>query len=185
MTRERFGELDVLAADYLLGNLKQAEREAVEARIKADRRLADKIIEWQVRLTLSGDCELDVEPPAEVFARIEDELDRQQTFGADLLVTVRADEGPWVPFAPGARKKPLYLDEASATEAFLLELQPGCSLPGHDHAETEDCLVLSGDFWIGDLRLGPGDFHAAFATSRHASCRTETGCRLFIKTAVA
>lgn len=122
-------------------------------------------------------------PPEDLLERIEVRLDRQDAAGGGGSVTVRNTEGRWIEIAPGARKKHLYYDENSRSEAFLIELDPGATLPEHDHDGTEDCLVISGDFSIGNLKLTAGDFHAAFVASRHAPCRSNNGCRLFIKAA--
>lgn len=172
-----------LAASYALGILSQVDRSQVEEQMKKDAAFAQAVGEWVYRFApLLSESDA-VEPPADVFAKIEEAIARQTASGAHASVTIRADEGRWIKIAPGARKKFLYFDEQARSEAFLIELDAGASLPDHDHNATEDCLVMSGDFIIGDLKLKAGDFHAAFTASRHAPCRSQTGCRLFIKAA--
>ncbi|MEO1251316.1 MAG: cupin domain-containing protein [Pseudomonadota bacterium] len=172
-----------LASEYALGLLSQGERLEVEARIERDSAFADHV-EWWIRCFAPlSSASREVKPPADLFDRIDEQIERQVAAGGGRSATIRASEGRWIEIAPGARKKTLYYDEQSQSEAFLIELEAGASLPQHDHDGTEDCLVISGDFSIGDLKLSAGDFHAAFAASRHAPCRSEEGCQLFIKAA--
>ena len=174
---------DSRASKYALGLLSEGERMRIEELAAKDPDLAKRIAWWRncfSSLTSAGD---EISPPDGLLEQIEEQLDRQEKAGARGSVTIRETEGRWIEIAPGARKKHLYHDDKSQSEAFLLELDPGAALPEHDHDGTEDCLVISGDFSIGDLILKAGDFHAAFMASRHAPCRTESGCRLFIKTA--
>lgn len=155
----------------------------IEEQAIRDPELAARIAWWTncfSPLSLAGE---DIDPPDDLLSKIEERLDRQHAAGGGGSTTIRETEGRWVEIAPGARKKHLYYDDKSRSEAFLIDLDPGARLPEHGHEGTEDCLVISGDFSIGDLRLKAGDFHAAFTASRHAACRSESGCRLFIKAA--
>ncbi|MEO1135833.1 MAG: cupin domain-containing protein [Pseudomonadota bacterium] len=174
---------DIRASEYALGMLSEGERMRVEELAVKDPFLARRIAWWTDCFSPLSAASEEIPPPDGLLERIEEQLDRQDNAGGGGSVTVREAEGRWIEIAPGARKKHLYYDDRSCSEAFLIELDPGISLPEHEHEGTEDCLVISGDFSIGDLKLRAGDFHAAFAASRHAPCRSETGCRLFIKAA--
>lgn len=174
---------DLLASEFALGLLSEGERLRVEEKASHDAELAERIwwwIECFAPLTASS---AEIKPPAALFESIEQRIDRQEAAGGDGSVTVRQNEGRWLEIAPGARRKHLYYDQRSGSEAFLIDLDPGATLPEHDHDGTEDCMVIAGEFIIGDLRLKAGDFHAAFADSHHAPCRSESGCRLFVKAA--
>jgi len=175
--------MEETAANYVLGVLSRKERAAVEAQMASDPAMARYVKEWADRFAPLFDGAKEIEPPEEVFSKIESAIDRRIASGADTSVTIREDEGDWVTIAPGVQKKRLYLDDHAQKEAYLLDFKPGAGMPEHDHHATEDCLVLAGDFWIGDLQLKAGDFHAAFAPSQHLPCRSEHGCRLFIKAA--
>ena len=174
---------DIAASEYVLGMLSQSERTRVEERIPQDPNLAARIAWWSDCFLPLSTAGAESPPPDSLFAQIEGHLDRESDAGGGGSVTIRDEEGQWFEISPGARKKHLYYDERSRSEAYLLELAPGCQLSQHEHDGTEDCLVLSGDFSIGDLRLKAGDFHAAFIASIHAPIRSEMGCRLFIKAA--
>lgn len=174
---------DIRASGYVLGILSEAERADVEKLASRDPALANRIAWWTDCFSPLSSVGKEISPPDGLLEEIEQRVDRQDAAGGGVSVTIRESEGRWIDIAPGARKKHLYFDEESRTTAFLIELDPGATLPEHNHSGTEDCLVISGDFTIGDLTLNAGDFHAAFIASRHAPCRTEHGCRLFIKAA--
>jgi len=97
-------------------------------------------------------------------------------------VTVRADDHGWQPYAPGVDIKKLHEDDRS--NSFLLRLAPGATLSGHDHAGEEVCVMLAGEIMIGDLALSAGDYHLAFAGTRHGAISSATGGMLFIRSAV-
>ena len=65
------------------------------------------------------------------------------------LLTIRAQEG-WKTIAPGVEMKDLYIDDASHTRSFLMRMQPGSNLPGHEHAGDEECMVLDGEVSLCD-----------------------------------
>ena len=90
------------------------------------------------------------------------------------LLTIRADE-KWNPIAPGVEIKNLYVDDASRTRSFLLRLQPGASLPEHEHSSDEECVMLEGEASLGRIVLRAGDYHAASKGARHGVLSTETG----------
>jgi anti-sigma factor ChrR (cupin superfamily) len=57
-------------------------------------------------------------------------------------------------------------------------------MPAHGHHGYEECLVLQGDFYIGDLHLKTGDFHCATQGAEHGESRTDTGVVVFLKSSV-
>lgn len=85
----------------------------------------------------------------------------------------------WRPCAPGAAKKELRTD--GRLSSVLLRLEPGALLPGHDHALPEECLVLRGELFLGDLLLRAGDYQAAEAGSRHGAMTSDTGALVFLR----
>lgn len=97
------------------------------------------------------------------------------------LITLRAEQGQWHALAPLAEMKLLHQDETG--RSFLLRLHPGARLPPHEHAENEECLVLEGEGYIGDIFLRAGDFHLAPKGVAHGETYTETGALLYIRTA--
>jgi len=58
----------------------------------------------------------------------------------------------------------------------LGKLDPGASYPPHVHTGPEETFVLSGDLFIGEIKLPSGDFHTAAAGSRHGFNHSKGGC---------
>ena len=67
-------EFDLRAAEFVLGTLDPEERRAVEAERYADPRLAAAIDYWEARLTPLARGIPPIEPPAELWERIESRL---------------------------------------------------------------------------------------------------------------
>lgn len=174
-------DLDALAGEYVLGTLTGEDRRALEARIKRDADLRARVEAWERRLGPAVVAVAEaVEPPADLLAKIERVIDARQLvdFGG---VTVRANEGEWVPLARGSEIKLLLVDKAKRERSFLLRLAPGGYVPPHDHPTTEECMVLSGDMVIGDTVFYPGDFHAALAGVKHPELTSRGGGVIFIR----
>ena len=96
------------------------------------------------------------------------------------FVTVRTSDGHWRMLAPGVAMKMLHDD--GAMQSFLLRLDAGASLPAHDHAVDELCVVLEGSVRLGDIEVSRGDYHLAVAGSRHGRVVSPEGAVLFLRT---
>lgn len=94
-------------------------------------------------------------------------------------VTVRAGEGEWLDYAPGVQLKPLWRD--AGDESFLLRLRPGASIAGHPHPRDEECLMLEGEAFIGDILLRAGEFQLAPAGTRHRDLTSDVGALLWVR----
>src|SRR5262245_3704794 len=187
----------VRAGEYVLGVLSPDERVAVERDAATDPDLAAEIAFWNESFTPLIDA-VEVEPPAHVFDRIKAAIrDHDSASGAAVsapqgavsaqasaasaqagAVTVRAGAGDWQPLARGVERKILWRGEGRVT--YLIRGQPGARLPPHDHDDDEETFVLEGDLTLGDITLGPGDFHLARRGFRHGMATTVQGCLLLI-----
>jgi anti-sigma factor ChrR (cupin superfamily) len=174
-------DLDALAGDYVLGTLSGEERQSLESQMKRDTGLRQRIEAWERRLAPAIlATSQTAEPPQGLFAKIEAAIAQRQeiNFGG---VTVRANEGEWIPLARGSEVKILLVDTARRERSFLLRIHPGGHVPAHDHPTTEECMVLSGDMMIGDTIFYPGDFHAAIAGVKHPPLTSRSGGVVFIR----
>lgn len=124
-----------------------------------------------------------VSPPGALAARL-----RQRLLAAvrseapaqpDVHLTIRATEGDWSEILPGVAMKMLREDNAS--RSYLLRLAPGARIPAHPHRIDEECMVLSGDVWLGAVRASAGDFHLARGHTLHGEIRSEGGCLLYLR----
>src|SRR5215471_18383465 len=101
----------------------------------------------------------------------------------DRYVTVRSDAGAWLNLLPHVQVKVLHTD--GRYNSILLRMEPGASLPAHYHEDDEECVVMEGEVYIGDVRVKAGDYHLALSGSRHGELRSDTGALLFLRTTKA
>ncbi len=114
-----------------------------------------------------------------VMLRVDEDIaDLPQPF-----ITIRSAEGDWLQLGAGIKKKILFSNPNDGTESYLLQVEPGVTIPTHFHELNEHCMVLEGDVSFGDLHLEAGDFHFAARGSQHDALRTETGVLLYIQMA--
>ena len=98
------------------------------------------------------------------------------------FLTVRTSDGAWLPLAPGVAVKPLQDD--GTMQSFLLRLDAGARLPAHDHPHCDEhCIVIEGTARLGDVQVSRGDYHVAYAGSRHGDITSAAGAILFLRTA--
>ncbi len=93
--------------------------------------------------------------------------------------TIAASEEGWQAIAAGVDVKLLRRD--GELISCFVRLAPGGLLPAHRHTSDEECLMLNGDAFLGDLLLTPGDFHLAPAGSEHGQVSSDGGALFFIR----
>ncbi|WP_374669972.1 cupin domain-containing protein [Ramlibacter sp.] len=121
-------------------------------------------------------------PPARARAMRHRLLARVADADATHL-TIDAQDGEWQPFLPGVRIK--VLREQAGVLSYLLELQPGASLPPHRHRVDEECVVVSGRIRVGTQHaVQSGGYHLAHAGALHAQVHTDTGALIFLRGAI-
>lgn len=101
--------------------------------------------------------------------------------GADGTLTVFGDAGEWAALAPHVHMKTLHSDTGG--RSFLLRLEPGAVLPNHAHDRDEECMVVEGEIFLGELRIRAGDYHLAPGGSVHPDITSPGGALLFIRSA--
>lgn len=95
-------------------------------------------------------------------------------------ITVHANEDGWIEAGDGARIKPLRIHGGSAS--LLVSLEAGGRLPGYTTAQTEECLTLSGDIFLGDILLRSGEYQQAPRTVARGAITSDVGGLLFLHT---
>ena len=173
-------ERDLLAAEYVLGTLEAPAREDFAEALERDSGLQVLVAEWEQRLAGLDGVTADEAPPPGLWDRIGAALDAA-TGPSDAALTIRSSGGDWQMIMEGVAKKTLLRDEEKGEESYLLRVAPGTSFPAHPHEKTEECLVMEGEFFIGDLRLSAGDFHAVPPGFDHVEAYTKTGTLVFIR----
>jgi anti-sigma factor ChrR (cupin superfamily) len=117
-------------------------------------------------------------PPKDLRNKMLDRVRTTQTLAAH---TLRAAAGAWKPIIPGIEVKTLLYDAQAGMVSFLLRAQPGASLPAHGHRAYEECIVLEGEFTMGDLTLRTGDFQAGYPGEEHPVASTRTGVLVYLR----
>ncbi|MEK6571285.1 MAG: cupin domain-containing protein [Bacteroidota bacterium] len=103
------------------------------------------------------------------------------TSGKGSFSSLYVNEVEWVTHpVDGVRFKQLSLNTERGYATLLFKLAAGVRFPGHHHSGSEECYVVEGDLHIGNIVLGPGDFHHAEAGSDHGESFTEQGCTLLL-----
>lgn len=97
------------------------------------------------------------------------------------LVTLRADADAWRTVAPGVRIKSLATEPDTQVRSLLVELDAGATLPPHNHAVAEECLVLRGAVALGDVVVRAGDYHLAPAGVPHGRVHSAEGVLMFVR----
>ena len=102
---------------------------------------------------------------------------------APLLPSRRqASRPPWESVAPGITVKLLGTDEEKHMVSMLVRLSPGADYPPHTHAGVEELHLLSGELWIDDRKLFPGDYNRAEPGTGDKRVWSETGCTCVLMT---
>jgi anti-sigma factor ChrR (cupin superfamily) len=120
-----------------------------------------------------------VQPPEHLRAKVMSKLNQVEP----STFTITVEEG-WITLESGIDFKMLFVDEATQTKSFLLRVAAGMSMPAHAHHDVEECLVLEGDFFLGDIHLTAGDYHCAFKGSVHGDSRTDNGVLVYLKSSI-
>jgi anti-sigma factor ChrR (cupin superfamily) len=164
-----------LAAEFVVGTLPGADRTEAESLQGSDAAFAALVETWERRLAPlaladSGDPGMAAFDAAEK-AIIERGEELPGTF------TSRADKAVWREMLPGLDCRVLRRDGKTRRQTMLVRMQPGAIYPQHGHeGQDEEIFILEGDLVIGELTLGPGDFHMALAERTHPEHRSRAGC---------
>lgn len=106
---------------------------------------------------------------------------RATVYRADGTLTIFGNAGDWVALAPRVHMKKLHQDTSG--HSYLLRLEPGAVLPNHAHDGDEECMVVEGEVFLGELRVRAGDYHLAPAGTRHSGIISPAGALLFVRSA--
>lgn len=122
-----------------------------------------------------------IEPPSARAASLRERvLGAARAASADTdKITIPADCGKWRVIAPLVSMKMLHATRES--RSFLLRLEPGGRLSPHDHPGDEECMVLEGEIFLGDVRATAGTFHLAPKGSRHGEITSPGGALLYLR----
>jgi anti-sigma factor ChrR (cupin superfamily) len=78
--------------------------------------------------------------------------------GVPTMKVTRQSEGQWRDIFSGVSIKTLREDINERSQTTLWRLQPGASVPKHQHHQDEECLVLEGSIVHAGIEYFPGDY---------------------------
>jgi hypothetical protein len=166
-----------LVSLYALHALPSSEVATVEAHIsgcsdcrqelEALRRVTDSFVSWPTDV---------LQPSASLAGRLAQRI-AADTGGEPVLPgTTEWAEPEWEEAAPGIYVKLFAADTESDRVSMLVRLAPGTAYPPHLHAGVEELHLLSGELWIEDRKLHPGDYNRAEPGTGDKRVWSETGC---------
>jgi quercetin dioxygenase-like cupin family protein len=77
---------------------------------------------------------------------------------------------------PGFRTKLLSQGPQPGYQVMLMQLDPGASVPHHEHAGTEEIYMLTGHLDTEGRILAPGDYMRAESGTDHPHAKSHDGC---------
>jgi anti-sigma factor ChrR (cupin superfamily) len=184
----RCTELQELAAAYAAGALSRADAARLDAMAAQDPELRDELAALHDATTaaVAGSLTRLRSPSGSVRTRILDQI--QQTAqsspasppasGSPGHFFIPESSNPWTSTGvPGFRVKILSVQPQLGYRLLLLELDAGGRIPAHDHAGSEEILLLSGDLVTEGRTLGAGDFVHFDPQTHHHELTSPNGCR--------
>lgn len=101
------------------------------------------------------------------------------TVKESAMLTIPSTGGEWKELTPLVQMK--LLSAFDGAHSFLLRLAPGAVVPAHRHPADEECIVLEGEAWLGDIKVCVGDYHIARRGTTHGAVTSQKGALLFIR----
>jgi len=85
----------------------------------------------------------------------------------------------WQDLAPGVQKKILHCDRDY--QSCFYRLSAGAQVPEYSHSVDEECMVLAGEVFFGDILLQAGDFQLAPAGRKRGDWSCDSSALLFVR----
>lgn len=100
-------------------------------------------------------------------------------FPGKAALTCYDDDHGWQEVCPGVLRKVLYVD--GNTASCFYRIQPGGVAPRHEHGLDEECMMLDGEVFLGDILLRRGDYQLAPAGTLHGDAYSDVGALLYVR----
>ncbi len=121
-------------------------------------------------------------PTRSLHARLAERIAEESGTQPVIPPTSSWSEPAWESVAPGIECKLLATDEERHRVSMLVRLAPGAHYPSHTHAGAEELHLLSGELWIDERKLFPGDHNYGPAGAGDDLVWSETGCTCVLVT---
>jgi hypothetical protein len=100
----------------------------------------------------------------------------------DAAAAEAARPSQWSSFIDGADAA--VLQACGDVASMLVRIALGATLPDHGHSLDEDCFMLEGDMFLGDILMRAGDYQLAHAGGRHVGISSDMGGLFYFHGAV-
>jgi hypothetical protein len=80
---------------------------------------------------------------------------------------------PWSPYLEGVEAAAL--QSHGGVASMLVRIAPGAAVPDHGHGLDEDCFMLEGDMFLGDILMRAGDYQLAPLGCQHVGISSDLG----------
>lgn len=104
---------------------------------------------------------------------------RQGGTQATMSGTARAADAQWHDYAPGIQRRILW--EQGGAVGYIARAVDGAVVPPHGHVNDEECLMIEGDLFAGDILLREGDFQLAPAGVDHDLVQAGSDCMVYLR----
>ena len=92
--------------------------------------------------------------------------------------TIRADSNGWQEVAKGAYIKPLL--RVGEESSILLRLKPGAGVPAPAKRAVSECLLVSGEAFVGDMLLREGEYQRGPDSVPQGDTYSDIGALLYL-----
>ncbi len=93
--------------------------------------------------------------------------------------TSRERQAQWEVFAPGIRRRLLW--QAGSAASYIVRAQVGAAVPAHGHDRDEECLMIEGELFVGDILLREREFQLAPAGLNHGMVQAASDCLVYLR----
>jgi quercetin dioxygenase-like cupin family protein len=180
--KDRCDQMELVSA-HVLRALPPSEASAMEAHIagcaqcreelQALRPIIDSFSGWPTEM---------LRPSTSIWDRLLERIDSEAPKNPQAATRRDWREPDWEEAAPGIFCKLLATNPEQDRVTMLVRLAPGVDYPPHRHAGVEELHLLSGELWINDRKLYPGDYNRAEPGSADKRVWSETGCTCLLIT---
>jgi hypothetical protein len=93
-----------------------------------------------------------------------------------------AGDSEWVEVQNGVFKKIMWTDGKAAS--WFIRLDPNTKIEDFAYTEHEECMMLSGEIFFGDILLQAGDYQLVPQGTEHHDIYSDTGALFYARGAV-
>lgn len=93
--------------------------------------------------------------------------------------TSRERDAVWDDFGPGIKRRLVW--QKGTEGCYLARAEAGAFVPPHGHHVDEECLMLGGELFQGDVLLREGEFQLAPAGMQHGVVQAATATLLYVR----